>query len=86
VSRVSRGSVYVKTENTLTNLFVLHSQFVDEICHPIYLCVFFLSDTSLPTMDSNIDENCSIFVKTDKIGLILFLRFTENRSVIIQKK
>jgi hypothetical protein len=39
-------------------------------------------------MDYNIDENqpvLSVFVKMDKTGLDQFLRFTENRSVKVQK-
>jgi hypothetical protein len=36
-------------------------------------------------MDSNIDENRSVIMKTDETGLTRFLRFIENRSVTIQK-
>jgi hypothetical protein len=36
-------------------------------------------------MDYNINENRLVFVKIDKTGLDRFLRFTENRSVIVQK-
>jgi hypothetical protein len=36
-------------------------------------------------MDSNIDENRSVIMKTDETGLVRFLRFIENRSVTIQK-
>jgi hypothetical protein len=36
-------------------------------------------------MDSNIDENCSVIMKTDETGLVRFLWFIENRSVTIQK-
>jgi hypothetical protein len=34
-------------------------------------------------MDSNIDENCSVILKSNKIGPVLW--FTENRSITIKK-
>jgi hypothetical protein len=36
------------------------------------------------TMDSNIDENRSVIMKTDKTGPIQFLRFIKKQSVTIQ--
>jgi hypothetical protein len=36
-------------------------------------------------MDLNIDENCSVIMKIDKIGLIWFLWFIKNRLVTIKK-
>jgi hypothetical protein len=36
-------------------------------------------------MDSNIHENHSDTAKTNKTGPVHFLRFTENRSLTIQK-
>jgi hypothetical protein len=42
------------------------------------------SDLLARTMNSNINKNRSVIVKIDKIDLVWFLRFTENRSVIIQ--
>jgi hypothetical protein len=56
---------------------------------PFYCC-WKMHNPSLHVapMDYNIDENqpvLSVFVKMDKTGLDQFLRFTENRSVKVQK-
>jgi hypothetical protein len=36
-------------------------------------------------MNSNIDENHSVIMKTDKIGLVWFLRFIKNQWLQLKK-